>query len=73
MAEINAKTGEPQLCVFVPTTPNPTSGFIIMVPQSEVLELEMSVDAAMKLIVTLGVVTPQAPAPASGGSSRQSP
>ena len=56
--EITARTGEAQVCVFIPTTPNPTSGFIVMVPRSEVLELDMSVDAAMKMIVTLGVVTP---------------
>ncbi len=56
--EITARTGAPQVCVFIPTTPNPTSGFIVMVPRSEVLELDMSVDAAMKMIVTLGVVTP---------------
>jgi uncharacterized membrane protein len=56
--EITARTGVSQVCVFIPTTPNPTSGFIVMVPRSEVIELDMSVDAAMKMIVTLGVVTP---------------
>jgi uncharacterized membrane protein len=56
--EITARTGEPQVCVFIPTTPNPTSGFIVMVPRSEVIELDMSIDSAMKMIVTLGVVTP---------------
>jgi uncharacterized membrane protein len=60
---ISAHTGEPQVCVFIPTTPNPTSGFIMMVPRSQAIELEMSVDAAMKMIVTLGVVVPPAPAP----------
>jgi uncharacterized membrane protein len=60
---ISAHTGEPQVCVFIPTTPNPTSGFIMMVPRSQAIELEMSVDAAMKMIVTLGVVVPAAPAP----------
>jgi hypothetical protein len=49
--------------VFIPTTPNPTSGFIVMVPRSQAIELEMSIDAAMKMIVTLGVVVPPAPAP----------
>jgi uncharacterized membrane protein len=49
---------EPQVCVFIPTTPNPTSGFIVLVPRSQAIELEMSVDAAMKMIVTLGVVMP---------------
>jgi uncharacterized membrane protein len=61
IAEITKRTGEPQICVFIPTTPNPTSGFIIMVTRSQVIELDMSVDAAMKLIVTLGVVTPPVP------------
>jgi uncharacterized membrane protein len=59
---ISAHTGEPQVCVFIPTTPNPTSGFIMMVPRSQAIELDMSVDAAMKMIVTLGVVVPPAPA-----------
>ena len=63
IAEIDAKTGRRQVCVFIPTTPNPTSGFIVMVPEDELIELEMGTDAAMKLIVTLGVV---APAPAVG-------
>jgi uncharacterized membrane protein len=60
---ISAHTGEPQVCVFIPTTPNPTSGFIVMVPRSQAIELDMSVDAAMKMIVTLGVVVPTPPAP----------
>jgi uncharacterized membrane protein len=60
---ISAHAGEPQVCVFIPTTPNPTSGFIMMVPRSQAIELDMSVDAAMKMIVTLGVVVPPAPAP----------
>lgn len=61
LAEISEKTGKKQVCVFVPTTPNPTSGFIFMVPLAEVIELDMSVDAAMKMIVTLGVVVPPRP------------
>jgi uncharacterized membrane protein len=60
--EISAKTGETQVCVYVPTTPNPTSGLIVLVPRREVIELDMSVDAAMKMIVTLGVVIPDQPA-----------
>ncbi len=58
LPEINAKLGSPHLCVFIPTTPNPTSGFIIFVPPSQCIELDMHVDAAMKMIVTLGVVGP---------------
>lgn len=73
--EVSARTGETQVCVYVPTTPNPTSGLIVMVPKSQVIELDMSVDAAMRLIVTLGVVSPPAPgappaiARPSGGAS----
>ena len=57
--EISEKTGTQQVCVYIPTTPNPTSGFIVMVPREEVVELKMSVDAAMKMIITCGVVVPQ--------------
>ena len=53
-----AQGEEPLVYVFIPTTPNPTSGFIVMVPRSQAIELDMSVDAAMKMIVTLGVVMP---------------
>jgi uncharacterized membrane protein len=58
LPEINGKLGAEHVCVFVPTTPNPTSGFIFMVPRSQAHTLNMTVDEAMKMIVTLGVVTP---------------
>lgn len=44
--------------VYVPTTPNPTSGFFLMLPKGDVIELEMSVDAALKYIISMGVVAP---------------
>lgn len=44
--------------VYVPTTPNPTSGFFLMLERSRVVELDMSVDAALKYIVSMGVVAP---------------
>jgi uncharacterized membrane protein len=44
--------------VYVPTTPNPTSGFFLMLERSKVVELDMSVDAALKYIVSMGVVAP---------------
>jgi len=47
--------------VYVPTTPNPTSGFFLIVPRAEVIELDMSVDAALKYIVSMGVVSPVGP------------
>ena len=56
--EVSAKTGRPLACVFISPAPNPTAGFIILVPRSELIELDMSIDAAMKMIVTCGVVTP---------------
>jgi uncharacterized membrane protein len=68
VAEVADKTGVPHACVYIPTTPNPTSGFILMVPAAEVVELEMSVDAAMRMIITCGVVMPPPP-PASTGTS----
>ncbi len=44
--------------VYVPTTPNPTSGFFLMLPRSRVRQLDMSVDEALKYIISMGVVTP---------------
>ncbi|MCB1909514.1 MAG: DUF502 domain-containing protein [Rhodocyclaceae bacterium] len=44
--------------VYVPTTPNPTSGFFLMLPRQDVIELEMSVDDALKYIISMGVVAP---------------
>ena len=46
------------ISVYVPTTPNPTSGFFLMVPRAETIELDMNVDAALKYIVSMGVVSP---------------
>lgn len=58
LGEVQARTGEEVVCTFVPTTPNPTSGFIVMVPRSEIIELDMAVDDALKMIFSLGVVVP---------------
>jgi uncharacterized membrane protein len=46
------------LTVYVPTTPNPTSGFMLIVPRAEVVELSMSVDEALKYVISMGVVSP---------------
>lgn len=48
--------------LYVPTTPNPTSGFFLMVPREDTIELDMTVDAALKYIVSMGVVAPDAAA-----------
>ena len=52
------------LSLYVPTTPNPTSGFFLMVPRGDVIELRMSVDEALKYIISMGVVAPPAALPA---------
>ncbi len=54
---INHLPGE-FVSVYVPTTPNPTSGFFLMMPKSDVIELDISVDEALKYIISMGVVTP---------------
>jgi uncharacterized membrane protein len=58
LAEIQVRTSDDMICVFVPTTPNPTSGFIIMVPAGDTIELDMDVESALKMVVSLGVVVP---------------
>jgi uncharacterized membrane protein len=54
---VNHLRGE-YVSVYVPTTPNPTSGFFLMMPRSDVVELDMSVDEALKYIISMGVVAP---------------
>ncbi|MDC0586502.1 DUF502 domain-containing protein [Gammaproteobacteria bacterium] len=58
LGEIEKKSERDVVCVFVPTTPNPTSGLILMVPQEDVIELDMSVEDGLKMIISLGVVVP---------------
>lgn len=71
LGEVQARTDRDIMVVFVPTTPNPTSGFIILVPRDDVIELDMSVEDALKFVMSLGVVAPKtavAPPGASQGS-----
>ena len=58
LGEVQGRTGEEVVGCFVPTTPNPTSGFIIIVPKKDVTILDMEVDEALKMIISLGVVVP---------------
>ena len=58
LGEVQGRTGEEIVCCFVPTTPNPTSGFIVIVPKKNVTVLDMEVDEALKMIISLGVVVP---------------
>lgn len=57
--EIKDKLPFQMLNVFIPTTPNPTSGFLIFVPKSEVIEMDMSVEEAIKFIISGGIVNPE--------------
>lgn len=59
MPEANAKTGRDLVNIFVPTTPNPTSGFFLMVPREDMVELDMPVDVGIKLILSAGAVSPE--------------
>ena len=63
--EIDAKLadGEPVVTVFLPTTPNPTSGFLLFLPQSDVKVLDMSVEDAAKLVISAGLVYPNGKEP----------
>ena len=58
LGEVQGRTGEEVVGCFVPTTPNPTSGFIIILPKKDVMVLDMEVDEALKMIISLGVVVP---------------
>jgi uncharacterized membrane protein len=63
--EVQERTGKEMVTVFIPTTPNPTSGFIMQAARDEVVMLEMSVEEGMRYIISLGVVTPSRPVPPS--------
>lgn len=75
LGEVQAKTGREVAAVFIPTTPNPTSGFVLMVPVEDIIELDMSVDEGLKMIISMGVVVPNWPRkpPAAVARPRTSP
>lgn len=58
LGEVQEKTTDEVISVFIPTTPNPTSGFVIMVPRQDVIELNISVEDGLKMIISMGVVVP---------------
>ena len=75
--EVADKLPDDMVTLYVPTTPNPTSGFMLLVPRADVRPLGMSVDEALKYIISMGVVAPPAASPrpavaASGAPTRQS-
>ena len=59
IAERNSSKG-PMVSVFVPTTPNPTSGFLLFFPKADIVELDMSIEDAAKLVISAGLVYPPA-------------
>jgi uncharacterized membrane protein len=63
--EVAAYLRDEFVSVYVPTTPNPTGGYFVMVRKSDCVELDMSVDAALRYIVSMGVVAPVDPVPAT--------
>lgn len=56
--EVKDHLGEDMVSVYVPTTPNPTSGFFLILPRADVIELEMSVDEALTYVISMGSVAP---------------
>lgn len=58
IGEAQQKTGQDVVNIYVPTTPNPTSGFFLMVPKKDVIELDMSVDDGLKMIISMGAIVP---------------
>lgn len=60
-AEVQHKTKENVVAVFIPTTPNPTSGFLVLVPEDKITKLDMSVAEGIKYIVSLGSIAPELP------------
>jgi len=68
---INEQIEQDVVSVFIPTTPNPTSGFLLLVPKSDVIELEMGVDEALKYIISLGVMQTGAATNTPGNSFKQ--
>jgi uncharacterized membrane protein len=60
--EVQRKTDEQVVCVFVPTTPNPTSGMLIFVPKDQIIHLDMTTEDGLKLVISGGVVVPPYPA-----------
>lgn len=58
-SEFRRKTGRDVIMVYIPTTPNPTSGFVLLVPTDEIIPLDISVEDGLRIIISMGVVTPE--------------
>jgi len=62
--EVQHRTGEQVIAVFVPTTPNPTSGFLLYVPEKDTIPMDISVEDGMKCVISAGVISPEWSTPA---------
>ena len=71
IAERNSSNG-PMVSVFVPTTPNPTSGFLLFFPKADIIELDMSIEDAAKLVISAGLVYPPTQNNTSKNTSKKS-
>lgn len=70
VGEAQRKTGREVINIYVPTTPNPTGGYFLMVPREDVVELEMSVDEGLRMIISMGAVVPK---PSAQGAPKPAP
>lgn len=70
LPEAHERSGREMVTVFIPTTPNPTSGFIMQAPKDEVIVLDMSVEEGMRYIISLGMVSPGRVAPDKANQAR---
>ncbi len=68
--EVEAHLNGEHVSLYVPTTPNPTSGFFLIMPRAEIRPLAMSVDQALKYVISMGVVVPPPPAPQPADRNR---
>jgi len=72
-AAVSDHFSEEHVSVYVPTTPNPTSGYFIIVPKSKVREIDMTVDEALKYVISMGVVAPRGKASRLSAEERLAP
>lgn len=73
VGEIQERTADDVVCVFLPTTPNPTSGFLLFVPKHELVPLDMPVDDGLRMIISLGVAVPRWKSPEAAKASLAPP
>lgn len=73
IGEVQHRTDEDVICVFLPTTPNPTSGFLLFAPRQELVPLDMRVDEGLRMIISLGVAVPRWTSPEAARASLARP